>query len=964
MKSPPLIFAILSLALSAAADVRLPNLFGDHMILQQVTSNAVWGWADAREAVTVTASWGETASTTAGEDGKWKLFLETPAHGTGHTLKISGKNEIRIEDVAIGEVWLCAGQSNMGWSTGNSFNADGESNVDYPNLRLFKSAREHWHEPLDESHDRLARWKPCDPELAAETSAVSYYFGKTLHQKLGVPVGIIQRAYAGTPIEGWMPWELQAGDPRAVDHKRSMDENAERQIVRGQTTESAISAFEKELKQYNASIAAGETMKNSVKPLAPPIITQPANLGHQYPQHIYNAMIVPVRPFGIRGMIWYQGERNSKNAPQAEHYRQQLLMLIGHLRATWHKQSNGNVANDFPFQITQLPSWNPPQTKPVEGVEASWAANRESMRLASNEAPNVGMVVSIDTGDAVVLHPKNKKPIGIRHALLALKQTYGKDIVGSGPRYKNHEAIDGNVVVHFDSIGGGLTGAQAGELDSFALAGEDRVWHWAHGHIEGDHILLASPHVRYPVAIRYAWAMNPSQRNLLYNREGLPASPFRTDDWPLFDPAADLVEVLKPLKPDGYVASDWQRPSMTAVPDEIVVGPIASQNVPASPAPEEPVVADGLAPEITGLNAADVSYALEAKLPDLEEPFINARPNQRNDGIPVAALTRDMADRRAILKFAREIAAGQHGEVDSFLLMRDGKLVFESYYRRGRSNYPHYQMSITKSYTAMAVGRAIQLGHLTVGDLDKPVASFLKDLDPTQFVAGAADITLAEAMNMHSGVRVDPDKAKELMKNPQQLRGQGQIQAYLANSASIPASPREYKYQASDPAMTMQVLEAVVPGTAREFIETKLLGKVGITNFGWQDDVSGLPKSAAGSSMRSRDMIKWGMLVMNEGRWNDQQLLPAEFVKRATERLHTNAQGTSYGYFWWRHYMQVGERKIDCISGRGAGGQFILMFPELDLIAVITAHNKGMGTMLKNFPEKVLPAFFVAAGAE
>jgi CubicO group peptidase (beta-lactamase class C family) len=366
--------------------------------------------------------------------------------------------------------------------------------------------------------------------------------------------------------------------------------------------------------------------------------------------------------------------------------------------------------------------------------------------------------------------------------------------------------------------------------------------------------------------------------------------------------------------------------------------------------------ADGLAPEVTDLNAEDVSFSLEAQLPDLDEPFINARPNQRKDGIPVAPLTREHGDRRAILKFAREIAAGDHGEVDSFLLMADGKLIFESYYRRGRANYPHYQMSITKSYTAMVVGRAIQLGHLTMADLDKPVVSFLKEIDQSKLVEGATQITLAEAMNMRSGIRIDQEKARALMKTPALLKGQGQIQAYLANTTPIPSSPSEYKYQGSDPSMTMQVIEAAVPGTARDFIEKELLGKMGITNFAWQNDVSGLPKSAAGSSMRSRDMIKWGMLVMNTGKWNDEQLIPAEFVEKATSKIHTNPQGTSYGYFWWRHDVEINGKTYDCQSGRGAGGQFILMFPEVDLLVVITAHNKGMGKMLKTVPERILPA--------
>mgnify|MGYP006078384131 CR=1 FL=1 len=364
--------------------------------------------------------------------------------------------------------------------------------------------------------------------------------------------------------------------------------------------------------------------------------------------------------------------------------------------------------------------------------------------------------------------------------------------------------------------------------------------------------------------------------------------------------------------------------------------------------------ADGLAPEVTDLNSADVSYSLEAKLPDLETPYISARPRDKTDGIAVEDFTREHGDRRAILTLSRDIAAGDHGEVDSFLLMKKGKLIFESYYRRGRANYPHYQMSITKSYTAMAVGRAIQLGHLTMSDLDKPVVSFLKDIDHSQLVEGAEEITLAEAMNMSSGVRIDLGKAKELMGRPRELKGQGQIQAYLEYSVSIPPAPREFKYQGADPSMAMQVLEAIVPGTAQAFIKTELLGKMGITNFGWQDDISGLPKSAAGSSMRSRDMIKWGMLIKDEGRWHGEQLIPSGFVKKATSRIHTNQQGTSYGYFWWRHDMVIGDRNIDCISGRGAGGQFILFFPELDLIAVITSHNKGMGDLLKTFPERVL----------
>ena len=366
---------------------------------------------------------------------------------------------------------------------------------------------------------------------------------------------------------------------------------------------------------------------------------------------------------------------------------------------------------------------------------------------------------------------------------------------------------------------------------------------------------------------------------------------------------------------------------------------------------------NGLAPEIADLNAAAVSYALEAKLPDLPQAYLSVAPKDLRDGTAVGVLGVDGGDKDAVLKFAREIEAGEHGEIDSLLIAHHGKLLFESYYRRGRINYPHYQMSITKSYTAMAIGRAIQLGYLTMADLDQPVVGFLKNLNPTKFVAGAAAITLAEAMNMHSGIRLDEAKAAQLLKDPAALKGQGQIQAYLEHSAPIPQPPREYKYQASDPAMTVQVLDAVVPGGARKFIERELLGRMGITNFNWETDVSGLPKSAAGSGVRSRDMLKWGMLVLNDGRWNGGELIPKAFVEKATARIYTNKQGASYGFFWWRQDVEAGGRTYDQKSGRGAGGQFIQIYPELDLIIVITAHQQGMGKMLTTTPNRIIPMF-------
>ena len=549
--------------------LRLPSLFGDHMILQQNMKNTIWGWADPKEQITVTASWGASASAQANADGGWKVLLDTPAFGTGHSLKITGSKTIEIKDVAIGEVWLCAGQSNMGWSTGNSAEAELEANVNLPNFRIFKSGREHWHEPLKEKRDLMGQWKTCNPESAAETSVVAYNFGKKLHLALNVPVGIIQEAYAGTPIEGWMPWEVQQDIAQSKEQKAEMDKSAKRQLDgKGESREKSLAAFNQEMADYNKQVAAGETMKSKNRELKPPYIKKPADLGNQYPANIFNAMIYPIRPYGIKGAIWYQGERNSKTVPQAVAYGEQLKRLISYYRSSWHELSGGNVAKDFPFFFTQLPSWESPQTQPVEGVEATWSVNREAMRLVSMEMPHTGMAVGIDCGDPVALHPQNKKPIGIRHAYLALKEVYGKDIVASGPRYLSQKIEGRKITLEFDSIGSGMMPAKAGKLDAFAIAGADKKWHWADAEIAGNKVIVSSKDVPTPVAVRYAWAMNPSQRNLLYNKEGIPASPFRTDSWPLFDPNDPAVRVEKPEKTDEALDAkrnfkDWYRPPMT-----------------------------------------------------------------------------------------------------------------------------------------------------------------------------------------------------------------------------------------------------------------------------------------------------------------------------------------------------------------------------------------------------------------
>ncbi len=370
---------------------------------------------------------------------------------------------------------------------------------------------------------------------------------------------------------------------------------------------------------------------------------------------------------------------------------------------------------------------------------------------------------------------------------------------------------------------------------------------------------------------------------------------------------------------------------------------------------------NGLAPEVPGLNLADNLYQLEAQLPDLREPYISAAPVDNGDGMRVGRLGEDGGDRAVIEEYARAIAEASGDErvnnVDSMLIGYRGRLVFESYYRRGRANFPHYQMSITKAYTALAIGRAVELGFLKMEDLDKPVVGFLKEVDVAKLVKGAETITLAQALQMSSGIRLGEGMLRELLRKPEALRGQAEIAAYLQHSEAIPEAGRKFKYQEPDTAIAMQVLNAVVPGGAQEFIRKELLGRMGITQYRWEAAMSGLPKSAAGSSLLSRDMVKVGMMVLYKGRWLDEQLIPEAYIARATSP-NVHVYGSAhYGFYWWVEDFDVGGRSYRSIEGRGAGGQFIFIFPALELVVVVTSHDKGMGDMLKTLPQRVIPAF-------
>ncbi len=362
------------------------------------------------------------------------------------------------------------------------------------------------------------------------------------------------------------------------------------------------------------------------------------------------------------------------------------------------------------------------------------------------------------------------------------------------------------------------------------------------------------------------------------------------------------------------------------------------------------------APEAT---AAEIKASFW-DMPMLEKAFIDTAPAARKDGLAVGELGVDGGNKDMVIKLAEELADNKHGKYTSLLITHKGKLLFESYYKRGRINLPHIQFSATKAYTSLALSRAIQLGYLTMADLNKPLVSFLKELDPTKFVQGVEKITLHQAMTMRSGLRFSDEQMKEFGEKTEQFKGIDQVQAYLERSAPITLESQSYKYQGPDPIMVMQVLDAVVPGTAKDFINNELLDKLGINNYRWENDLSGLPKGESGANMTPRDMIKWGTLVINNGKWNDEQLLSSKFLANATSKITKTTEdwqdNYNYGYFWYQTNLTAGDKSYDVKMAWGAGGQRIITIDELDLVVVITGYD-GEDKIMTQVSKTILPAF-------
>ena len=363
------------------------------------------------------------------------------------------------------------------------------------------------------------------------------------------------------------------------------------------------------------------------------------------------------------------------------------------------------------------------------------------------------------------------------------------------------------------------------------------------------------------------------------------------------------------------------------------------------------------APEATAAQA-ELSFR---DIPVLENAFIDTAPAIRNDGVSVGELGVDGGSKEGIVKLAQEIAAGQYGKYDSLLVAHKDKLVFESYYLRGRINLAHPQASATKAHTSLILGRAIQLGYLTMADLDKPLVNFLDDLDRSKLVEGAEKITLHKALTMHGGLTIDRDNWEELEKIPAPLQGQGLVQTLLEHSAPITEESQTYLYGNFNPMLVMTVIDAVVPGSAKDFIQNEVLDKLGITNYSWETHVSGLPQAGWMVSMTSRDMLKLGSVVLNEGKWNDEQFVSADYLAKAISGLVKPTEDWMpdtyrYGYFFYQAPVEVGEKSYNATFAWGGGGQRIIVVDELNLTIVITGHDRE-DQIMAQISNTVLPAF-------
>jgi sialate O-acetylesterase len=508
LKRTQLTCLLLLTGVAGFANVRLPALIADNMILQQKTKAALWGWATPGEHISITASWLKTpVNVVADKQGNWLANITTTAAGGPYTLTFKATNTIEIKNVLLGEVWICSGQSNMeftlakgprSWEWGVNNYEEEVAKINNPKIRMF-TVEEVASDSLKK--DTKGEWQEANPQNARLFSAVAYYYGREIFEKTGFPIAFINSTWGGTPAEAWTKKEVLLTDP---DLKVMVDRFEKQRADYPQ----AVKQYEAGLVKWKADTSAAK--KQNLKSPKAPAKPKGGGIDNNTPSALYNGMIAPVIPYTIKGFIWYQGESNADRAYQ---YRKLFPALIKSWRADWHNA-------DLPFYFVQI---SPHYTQNGE--------IREAQLLTYETVPHTGMVVTTDNGDSAQVHPRNKELVGKRLALWPLSHDYGfKNLAYSGPIYQSMKVEGSKIRVFFSEADGGLV-AKNGSLREFTIAGDDQVFHTAQAVIDGNSILVSSSLVNQPVAVRFAFRAIPNPN--LYNTAGLPASPFRTDNWPV-----------------------------------------------------------------------------------------------------------------------------------------------------------------------------------------------------------------------------------------------------------------------------------------------------------------------------------------------------------------------------------------------------------------------------------------------
>jgi sialate O-acetylesterase len=496
----PLRIAILVVALVASnspalrAEVKPNSLFSDGVVLQRGSSVPIWGTANEGEKVTVEFQGQRVSTTTKG--GRWLVRLKHLKAGGPFSLAITGENHLLITNVLVGEVWLCSGQSNMAFALSRAENAqEAIAAAGDPELRLYTVPRGATDSPLA---DAPGAWKECTPETAAPFSAVAYFFGRDLRRALKVPVGLIHSSVGGTPAEAWTSQPTLEKDPAL---KGLLESQAAR--VKAYDPVAAAERHQQALAKHKEAVAKARA-EGKQAPAAPRAPVDPSRNSSR-PSALYNAMIAPLQPFAIAGVIWYQGEANANRAAE---YQKLFPAMIRNWRGAWGE-------GDFPFLFVQIA---PHERMTPEIREAQW--------LSWQRVPHTAMAVITDIGNEKDIHPTKKEPVGDRLALAARAVAYGEKLEYSGPIYRSMKIKGNQAILSFTHVDGGLE-AKGGELKGFTICGADGNFASATAKIEGKQVMVESPSVPAPKAVRYGWSNTPDVN--LFNKAGLPATPFRTD---------------------------------------------------------------------------------------------------------------------------------------------------------------------------------------------------------------------------------------------------------------------------------------------------------------------------------------------------------------------------------------------------------------------------------------------------